>query len=130
MRILSLEQFCKEPEGTLFSCYDGGSNDGDLMVKTGYFEWEGKPTFNGIVRLTPDFETQEYEDFYSGSPSEIRKYYTECFSTDTAECDFDKAQLFAVYSKEEIRRMIDVLTYALCDGKCRLNSYDDNAIYC
>lgn len=130
MRILNLDQFCKEPNGTVYSIFNGGFAEGKIYVKTGYYEWNGKPTFNGVVCLTPSLEKEMYDEIYSGEPSETVSYYTECFSTDIAECDYNKDTLFAVFSKEEIRRMIDVLTWALCDGKCKLNSDDDNSICC
>lgn len=129
MRILNLEQFCKEPNGTVYSNFNGGFAEGEIYVKTGCYEYEGKPTFNGVVCLVPSIETQEYGDYYNGKPSETTKYYTECFSNDTSECDYNKNDLFAVYSKDEVRRMIDVLTWALCDGNCKLTSDNDDAVF-
>lgn len=120
MKILNKEQFAKTPMGTVFCLFQPSVLDGQIYVKSDFSEYDGKPWFNGVIPLCPYFETQVYEDDYIGKPDENNSYYTECFSTDTSLCDFDDNQLFAVFSKAEVRRMIDVLTYALCDceGKC------------
>lgn len=119
MKIVNKEQFAKMPVGIVFCLFDG-IEDGRLYVKSSFYMDDNKPSFNGVIPLCPSFEAEEYNEYYSGEPDETKSYYTECFSTDTALCDFDDNQLFAVFSKQEVRRMIDVLTYALsnCDGKC------------
>jgi len=120
MKILNKEQFAKTPVGTVFCEFEPTILDGDIYVKSDFRVYNGKPTFNGAIPLCPYFETQEYEDNYQGHPDENITYYTQCNSIDTALCDFEDDQLFAVFSKSEIRRMIDVLTFALsdCEGNC------------
>lgn len=107
MKILNKEQFAETPIGTVFCLFTPSILDGDIYVKSG---------FNSVIPLCPYFSFDEYTD----KPSMKTAYYTDCFSKDTSLCDFEDSQLFAVFSKSEARRMIDVLTYALCDceGKC------------
>ncbi len=103
MYITDKDKFSVLPPGTVFSCVDfsGDMNKG-ICVKTGQSL--------GVIHLNPISTNDDG--------------YTDNFSIDTALCDYDKDQLFAIYSKDEVRRMIDVLTYALCD--CKGYCYTDN----
>lgn len=121
MKILNKEQFAKTPIGTVFCTFVPCILSENIYVKTSYFLGrDGKPSFNGVIPLCPYFETSETDSDYIDKPDEKTSYYTECWSTDTALHDFDDNTLFAVFSKAEVRRMIDVLTYALsdCEGDC------------
>lgn len=121
MKILNKEQFAKTPIGTVFCTFSPCILSERLYVKSDYYvSDDGSPSFNGVIPLCPFFETDEYGDGYTGTPDNELSYFTECFSNDTALHDFDNETLFAVFSKAEVRRMIDVLTYALsdCEGKC------------
>ena len=120
MTILNKTQFAETPIGTVFCTFEPDILSEKIYVKSDYRTYNGKPTFDGVIPLCPYFETQEYEDDYDGKPDPNRPYFTECFSTDTALHDFDDDTLFAVFSRAEVRRMIDVLTFALsgCEGKC------------
>jgi len=126
MKILNKEQFAKTPIGTVFCLFMPIMLDERLYVKCDYHISEGQPTFNGAIPLCPFFETEKIGDDYIGQPSEEHSYYTECFSTDVALHDFEDDQLFAVFSKQEVRRMIDVLAFALsdCEGDCFTDSDD------
>lgn len=126
MRILNKTQFAKMPAGTVYCQFEPCVMIGGLYVKNDYYIYDNKPNFNGVINICPYFDTDN--NGYNDIPSETTFYKTECFSTDTSLCDFEDTDLFAVFSKEEVRRMIDVFTYALCDcqGKCFTD--DDLAI--
>lgn len=130
MRIMNKEQFARTPPGTVYCQFEPYILDEAIQIKTDYSENNGSPNFVGVIPLCPFF-TQDYNDkwnTFDGMPSETTQYMTDCFSNDTALCDYDDNQLFAVFSKDEVRRMIDVLTYALCGCEGRAYTDDDDMI--
>lgn len=108
MRVLTLEEFCKEPNGTVFSEFNGDPMDAILQVKTGYYEWQNKPTFNGVEYVAPIYAS--IDGNYFDSPRDLSlDNVTETFSVDTAECDYEEGDKFIVYNNNEIAEMINVL---------------------
>jgi hypothetical protein len=75
---------------------------------------------NGVIYICPEF----YDERYNGIPSVDKNYYSEIFNTDESLNDYDDKQLFQIFSKEEIRVMINVLTYALSDCIGELEKHD------
>ena len=127
---MNKEQFARTPKGTVFCQYTPDILDENLYVKANYSESDGHPYFNCVIPLCPFFsrDSDDIYDGYDGEPSETTPYLTDCFSTDGALWDYNDDQLFAVFSNDEVRRMIDVLTYALCgcNGRCYTN--DDEMV--
>lgn len=121
MKIMNKQQFAKTKNGTVYCLYKPDILDEEIRIKNGYFECDNEPYFNGVISLCPWFCQGEK---YNRTPSDKKSYYTETFFGDTALCDYDEDQLFAVFSKSEIRRMIDVLTYALCN--CEGSDYAED----
>lgn len=101
MRILTREQLLKEPSGTVYTTYITNYVDGELHIKVGN---------NCNLELIP---TYEY-----GTDKDVNRQTN--WSTDDLNiiADYDKNQLFAVYNKSEVMKMINCLSWALsgCDG--------------
>lgn len=113
MEIVNRNELAKLPEGTVFMKYEPHNLSGSIRIKThNIIHDDGTQTWNGELLLDPFME--EYE------PG-VTTYGTEWYVTDNAECDYNKEQLFAVFSKTEIRKMIDCLTWALTDCKSDFN---------
>lgn len=112
MIVMNKKEFAKTPNGTVYCLYKPCVLERSLKVKTGYYkDSQGMDNFDGIINLFPSLDYDECEQNY---------FPTNNFSIDEALCDYEEDQLFAIFNKEEVRRMIDVLTYALCncEGKC------------
>jgi len=119
MRILTKEEFVKEPNGTVFTTTDPMAADDNLYIKTGYFECNNKPTWDGEIPLIPGYSTLKDDDF--------KNYYCNWCSIDTSECDYDDNQLFYVFSKNEVIQMINLLMWSL--SGCTTNNIDENKWY-
>lgn len=120
MRIVNKQQFRELPNGTVYCLYYPDEIDQELIVKTNVYEYNGEKQLNGVTHVCPYF----YEERFNKIPSTAKTYDTESFNVDTSLCDYDDDQLFAIFSKSEIRMMISILTYALsdCNGDAE---YDD-----
>ena len=117
MIIMNKEDFAKMPNGTVYCLWTPDFSNGDIKVKTGYYMNEnGGFSFNGIIRLCSNLN---WLDFYE--TDRVFGYFeSNNFSVDESLNDYEDNQKFIVFDKFEIRRMIDVLTYALCncEGIC------------
>ena len=109
---MNKEDFAKMPNGTVYCLWTPDFSNGDIKVKTGYYINEnGGCSFNGIIRLCPNLN---WSDFYEADG--VCGYFeSNNFSVDESLNDYESDQKFIVFDKFEIRRMIDVLTYALCN---------------
>lgn len=114
MIIVNRDELAKFPDGTVFMLYEPINLSGDIHIKTGTYDWNGKPTWNGELLLTPFLDVEE-------SDNGTRDFSTEWITTDNSECDYEEDQLFAVFSKTEIRKIIDCLAWALTDCKTDFN---------
>ena len=101
MRIITKEQLLKEPSGTVYSRYTPDIVYGELHIKVGE---------NCNLNLVPTFDFGTKEDTIRSTN----------WSTDdlNIQADYDKSDLFAVFSKTEVKKMIDCLSWALsgCDA--------------
>lgn len=106
VRIITKEQLLKEPSGTVYTYYTPDTTDGSLYIKVGN---------NCNLDLTPTFEFGTEEDTRRATN----------WSTDdlNIQADYDKNDLFAVFSKTEVKKMIDCLAWALsgCDASFNMD---------
>lgn len=56
-----------------------------------------------------------FEMFENGELIKDKDFQTEWITGDTSHIDYEKTQLFAVFSKAEVKKMIKVLQWALSD---------------
>ena len=100
MRILTKEQLLKEPSGTVYATYVSDFINENLHVKVGN---------NCNLDLVPAYEY--------GTKKDIHRQTN--WSTDDLNiiADYNKNQLFAVFNKSEVMKMINCLSWALsgCD---------------
>ena len=107
MKILNRQQFLDTPAGTLFS-YNDGDTFYDLNVKTSDKEhWETDFIFFNLIGSFEYKNSGEYDtvidNLVSGASIPAVFYNT------SREGLFDKEQLFLVYDKDDIAKMISVL---------------------
>lgn len=114
MIIVNRDELAKLPDGTVFMLYEPINLGGETHIKAGTYENQDRQTWNGELSLTPFVDIEE-------SDNNSRDFATEWIISDDAEHDYEKDQLFAVFSKTEIRKMIDCLTWALTDCKTDFN---------
>ena len=111
------------PNGTLYCGYIPDMLDGNFNVITGHDVRSvlcatfGKEGFYSVLPLLPSMEDGEFK------PETDR--LTNWCTVDTCDCDYDDKQLFAVFSKLEIRAMITVLEYALSDCAFPIDKFMD-----
>lgn len=93
MRILTKEQLLKEPSGTVYATYVSNFINENLHIKVGN---------NCNLDLVPAYEY--------GTKKDIRRQTN--WSTDDLNiiADYDKNQLFAVFNKSEVMKMINCLS--------------------
>lgn len=106
MRIVDRKTLAAMPNGTVFCGYTPDSLDGDFEIITGHNEKydgvENKVGFYSTLSLSPFID---HENKYTVGTERITNWAT----VDTCDYDFDEDQLFAVFSKTEVRAMITVL---------------------
>lgn len=113
------------PNGTLFCTYKPDLLTSNFYVITGHkerFDGVGNCVgFHGALPFKPSFE--------DGDVTVGTQRITNWATTDLCDYDFDEHQLFAVFSKTEIRAMITVLQYALSDCSFSIDKFMDT-YYC
>lgn len=116
MNIVTKDELCKYPNGTVFMEYIPDMTDGRVHIMTGS---NGKDTWNGEITLDPIWKYDKEDP---------RIIYTNWCTIDTAYCDYDSEQKFIVFSKEEVANMINILTWALsgCDYSFNEDIWFDN----
>ena len=126
MRIVDRKTLSTMPNGTLFCRYISDMLDGDWNIITGHNEG-----YNGDTEPVGFYSVLPVEPFLDNDkdtkPGTER--ITNWCTTDTCDFDFDKDQLFAVFSKTEIRALITVLQYALSDCSFSLSKFMDTYFY-
>lgn len=105
MDIINRDQLSNMPDGTVFMKYSPDYIDGRIRIITG--KYTNKLGFNGVLYLEPNFQ------FSTGDPDTDGERITNWCSTDETEYDYDENQLFVVFSKTEVRYMINILMWAL-----------------
>ena len=111
MKIVNRETFLQIPANTLYHKYSAMGDFGELSVKkcspeenwnpdfisVGLYDWiEGAENSNNYIAILSDAEDNGTEF----------KFDLECTARDGL---YDEHQLFAVYDKEDIQRLIDKL---------------------
>lgn len=118
MKIITIETLKTMPNGTVFSEIDKWGNlENGIRILTGRFE--DRAGFNGEMDLYPWLASNEngehdiFEMFENGELIKDRNFSTEWITSDTSPVDYEENQLFAVFSKAEVGKMIKVLQWAL-----------------
>lgn len=118
MKIITLETLKTMPNGTVFSEIDKWGNlENGIRILTGRFE--NRAGFNGEMDLYPWLASNEngehdvFEMFENGELIKDKDFHTEWITSDTSPVDYEESQLFAVFSKAEVGKMIKVLQWAL-----------------
>ena len=105
MRIINRDELAKMPNGTVFSLFDNYNITGFEII-TGSDDGNG---FNGTLNLEPSFNL----DKDSSSVERVTNWST----VDTTDHDFDVDDKFVVYSKNEIREIIEWLKWSINEGE-------------
>lgn len=119
MKIITLETLKNMPNGTVFCQIDRWGNfEGDLYILTGRFA--DRPGFNGEMSLLPWISGEDCDGTWKMFDKENvlfkdKDFPTEWVTVDTADHDYESNQLFAVFSKAEVAKMIKALQWALSD---------------
>lgn len=126
MKIVDRKTLSTMPNGTLFCGYMHDELTGDWNIITGHNEdYDGeknKVGFYSVLPLDPFFE--KYGKTIAGT-----ERITNWCTTDTCDYDYEENELFAVFSKTEIRAMITVLQYALSDCSFSISKFMDTYYY-
>ena len=114
MKIVTRDEMCKLPNGTVFAPYEP-CVIGEIRVKTGYYVWDGRETWNGELHITPSFDME----------SDATDRITHFMVDDGSEADYYPDELFAVFDSNEIGQMIDIFTWAKsgCETDIDLGKY-------
>lgn len=117
MRIVDRKTLAAMPNGTLYCGYTPDMLTGDWNIITGHRYNEEKEGFISTLPLEPFIQ----EGDYKAGTQRITNWCT----TDTCDYDYNENELFAVFSKTEIRAMIAVLQYALSDCNFPISKFMD-----
>lgn len=107
MRLLTKEDLKKEPNGTLFIPFTPDVFTGELYIITGK---DDRGEWNGELPLLP-FVIEE----------DNTNYMTQWCTVDNTWYELKESTKYAVFSKDEIRKMIDCLQWALTECKSYFN---------
>ena len=102
MKILTKKELLEAPAGTVYVGYTPEITDGEIKIKVGN---------NCNLDLVPGF------DWVNKTDKETN------WSTDdlNIQADYDEGDLFAAFSKAEVMKMINCLSWALADCKPDFN---------
>lgn len=120
MKIVTKEEFLDYPNGTVFAEWVPSMFASEIKIKTGYYKDNEHAHWNGELSLQPFVD----DDKYCG-------ICTSWWTVDGADADYDKNQLFAVFSTTDVMQMVNCLAWALtgCDGYFNQDvSYTDGGI--
>lgn len=122
MRIITREMLKTMPNGTVFCEIDKWGNLSEqICILTGRFD--DSVGFNGVMDLCPWVASDENGEHYSKLLDKNNELImdegipTEYVTNDTAPHDYEPNQLFSIFSKAEIEKMIKALQWALSDLK-------------
>ena len=108
MRLLTKEELKNEPNGTVYVSFRPQVFTGEIHIITG--KENNKGEWNGELPLLPFLiEEDEYD------------YMTQWATVDNTWWELDDNTKYAVFSKDEIRKMIDCLQWALTGCKTYFN---------
>lgn len=117
MRIVDRKTLATMPNGTLYCGYTPDMLTRDWNIITGHHYNGGKEGFISTLPLEPFIQEGDYV------PGTQR--ITNWCTVDTCDYDYKENELFAVFSKTEIRAMITVLQYALSDCNFPISKFMD-----
>lgn len=105
MKIVTFKELAELPIGTIFSRYAPCWIDG-MSVRTGdSFECsDGEKMWNGTLDFEPMVKSDLNDDTI---------LYTNWCTGDDSSVDYEKDQLFAIWSDEEVKHLIKCLEWAL-----------------
>lgn len=119
MKIITLETLKTMPNGTVFCTTDEWGNlESEIRILTGRFD--DRAGFNGEIGLFPNVAGDNGEGIWKMYDKDNKlikdkDFPTELCTEDSADFLYDKNQLFAVFSKKEVAKMIKALQWALSD---------------
>lgn len=117
MRVVTKQELAQMPPGTVFSEWKEKVL-GDVHIKTSdkLVYGDGRVGWNGeLVVDDPDIMVDNKDN---------KILYTCWMTTDNADIDYDDDQLFAIWDKNEIERMINCLMWALYSNTDREIDFD------
>lgn len=107
MRVLSKEELKNEPNGTVYIPFTPQIFTGEIHIITGKND---KGEWNGELPFLP-FLLEE----------DVDSYLTQWCTVDNTWWELDDNKKYAVFSQNEIRKMIDCLQWALTGCKSYFN---------
>lgn len=120
MRILTAQEFIKEPYGTVYVHYKPQMFLGEPKIKSkprgdkfGKSWW----ATNILPWVKGDSDIEADEQFNEWDKNHSYELETEGFCTDDATYNHDDDMLYAVFSKEEVKDMINRLIESLYEGE-------------
>jgi len=112
MKIVDKYELATMPFGTPFYRLDEYGNVGCgceqglcILLGNHFIDHNGKPFFNGVCYLEPDYDDEMYGHFVEGN---LPKKF-DLFSVDTDSNDFDDNDKFLVLEPNELKFIIDYL---------------------
>ena len=116
MRVLSKEELKNEPNGTVYIPFTPQIFTGEIHIITGKND---KGEWNGELPFLP-FLLEEDTD----------NYLTQWCTVDNTWWELDCDKKYAVFSQNEIRKMIDCLQWALTGCKSYFNQDEWRGEHC
>jgi len=120
MRILTAEEFTKEPYGTVYILFTPETFIGQPKIKSEpRGEKFGKSWWATDVLpwAKGDSDVEVFDEFSKWDKNHSYELETEGFCTDDATYNHDGHILYAVFSKEEVKDMIDRLVRSLYESE-------------
>lgn len=108
MRIINKEQLLEAPAGTVYARYIPDILNDEIHIKVGNY---------CDLNLTPTWDHD----------NEIYKATNFCTNDLSIQADYDCDDLFAVFNKTEVKKMVDCLAWALTGCESDFNM--DEVIY-
>ena len=108
MKILTKKELLEAPAGTVYVRYTQEITDGEIKIKVGN---------NCNLDLIPSFDWSKYKN----------KSTNWAIYELNIQADYDENDLFAAFSKAEVMKMINCLSWALADCKPYFNT---DEVYC
>lgn len=112
MKIITLETLKSMPSGTVFCKVDRWGNfQDDIRILTGRFN--EKSSLNGVMTLYPWIVSSTHDKNHELIKG--KDIQTKWPAFDTGDHDYSENQLYSVFSRAEVKKMIKTLRWALSD---------------
>jgi len=113
MRILTRKQFMDTPIGTVFSYYEPICFSGLMIKQSDLLGWETDFLYDNIIGA---LDSESSEDYYDKCKKmEAGESMLVDFEVTSREGLFEEEQLFAVYEKEDVEKLIKRLILSSLD---------------